>query len=89
MKTLDDVLTLVTENSDALDSLSTLITGLRAQVTDALSGLALPPQVQAKVEAIFAKAEAEREKINTALNANVTPAPVEEQPADPADPAAQ
>lgn len=84
MRTLDETLALVTENTDRLDSVSELVKGLRTQVADALSGLALPPQVQAKVDAIFAKAEAQRAEIDEALNTNVEP-PVT-PPVDPVDP---
>lgn len=74
MATLDAVLQDVTDESTRLDSLSALITGLQQQVADALSGTTLPPPVQAKVDAIFAQAEANKGKIDTALNAGVPPA---------------
>lgn len=73
MATLDQVLSDVTDESTQLDSLSTLITGLKQQLADALSGINLPAPVQAKVDAIFTQAEANRDKLATALNAN-TPA---------------
>lgn len=74
MATLDQVLTDVTDESNRLDSLSTLIDGLKTQLSDALSGANLPAPVQAKVDAIFAAAETNKGKIDAALNANV-PAP--------------
>lgn len=73
MASLDEVLQDVTDESTKLDSLSTLIAGLKQQVADALAGTTLPPAVQAKVDAVFAGAEANKAKIDAALNANVTP----------------
>lgn len=74
MATLDAVLQDVTDEATRLDSLSVLITGLRQQVADALAGVTLSPAVQAKVDAIFTQAEANKGKIDVALNAGV-PAP--------------
>jgi len=73
MASLDDVLADVTGETTRLDSLSTLISGIRQQLADALSGASLPPAVQAKVDAIFTAAEANKAKIDTALNTNVPP----------------
>ncbi len=73
MATLDDVLKDVTDESTAIDSISTLIAGLKQQIADALAGTTLPPATQAKVDAIFAAAETNKGKIATALAAN-TPA---------------
>lgn len=75
MATLDQVLQDVTDESTRLDSISTLISGLKQQLADALAGTTLPPPVQAKIDAVFAAAEANKAKIDTALNTNV-PAPV-------------
>src|ERR1700730_6653838 len=73
MATLDQVLAAVTDESTQLDSLSTLIAGLKQQVADALAGTTLPAAVQAKVDAVFAQAETNKGKIATAISAN-TPA---------------
>ena len=73
MATLDQVLADVTDESSRLDSISALIDGLRQQLADALSGATLPPDVQAKVDAVFAAAETNKGKIDKALNANVPP----------------
>lgn len=75
MITLDQVLQDVTDESGAIDSISTLIAGLRQQVADALSGATLPPATQAKVDAIFAAAETNKSKIAAALGANTEPPP--------------
>ncbi len=73
MATLDEVLTDVTDESSRLDSISALIDGLKTQLADALAGTTLPPATQAKVDAIFTAAEANKAKIDKALNANVPP----------------
>lgn len=73
MATLDQVLQDVTDESTRLDSISALIDGLRKQIADILSGANLPPDVQAKVDAIFTAAEANKAKIDAALNANAPP----------------
>jgi hypothetical protein len=74
MATLDDVLKDVTDESTAIDGISTLIAGLKQQLADALAGTTLPPATQAKVDAIFTQAEANKGKIATALDANTPPA---------------
>lgn len=74
MATLDQVLQDVTDESTAIDGISTLISGLKQQLADALAGTTLPAPVQAKVDAIFAQAETNKGKIATALAANTTAA---------------
>lgn len=74
MATIDQVLADVTDESTRLDSISTLIDGLKTQLADALAGTTLSPAVQSKVDAVFAAAEANKAKIDKALNTNV-PAP--------------
>jgi hypothetical protein len=73
MSTLDDDLAEVTEQGSRLDSIDTLITTLNQRIADALSGTTLPPGVQAKVDAVFAGLQANKAKIDTALNTNVPP----------------
>lgn len=68
--TLDQVLQDVTDESNVIDGISTLIQGLKQQLADALSGANLPPQVQQKVDAIFAQAETNKAKLATAVTAN-------------------
>jgi hypothetical protein len=74
MATIDDVLKDVTDESGRLDSLSALIAGLKQQLADALAGTTLPPEVQTKIDQVFAQAEANKAKIDTALNTGVPPA---------------
>lgn len=74
--TLDQVLADVTDESTKLDSLGAFIAGLKQQIADALSGTTLPAPVQAKIDAVFAGVEANKAKVQTALDANIPPAPV-------------
>jgi len=76
MATLEQVAQDMTDETTAIDSVAALITGLQQQVADALSGVTLPPAVQAKVDAIFVTAEANKAKLAAALAANVPPVPV-------------
>jgi len=70
MATIDEVLALVTAETTALDSVIALIDGLKKQLDDIIAG-ALPPAVQAKVDAVFAAANANAAKIVDALDTNV------------------
>ena len=73
MATLDEVLTDVADEGTQIDSLSVLVAGMKQQLADALAGTTLPPAVQAKVDAVFAGVEANKQKVVDAINAN-TPA---------------
>lgn len=74
MATLDEVLADVTDEKTAIASIATLIAGLKQQIADALSGVTLPPAVQAKVDAVFAAAEQNKADIAAALASGVPPA---------------
>ncbi len=69
--TLDQVLADVTAETTAIGSVQTLITGLQQQIAN----LGLSAADQAKVDAIFAAAEANKQALAAALAANVPPAP--------------
>lgn len=71
MNNLDEILADVADESTKLDSLGTFIAGLKQQIADALSGATLPPAVQAKIDAVFAGVEANKAKVQAALDANV------------------
>ena len=75
MATIDQVAQDVSDESTLIDSVSVLITGLKQQVADALSGATLPPAVQAKIDAVFTTAEANKAKLATAVAANTPAAP--------------
>jgi hypothetical protein len=72
---LDEVLADVASESTKLDSLMAFIAGLEQQVKDALAGAGLSPAVQAKVDAVFDAVEANKAKVQAALDAGVPPAP--------------
>lgn len=80
MKSLDEVLADVTDESTQIDSLSTLFANVEQQLKDALSGATLPAPVQAKVDAIFAGIETNKAKVVTAINSG-TPAATANPPA--------
>ncbi len=71
MASLDQVLQDVTDETTAIASVSALIQGLLDQIKNA----GLSAADQAKVDAIFAGAEANKAALATALAANVPPAP--------------
>ena len=75
MATLDQVLADVTAETSSIAGLSDLIKGLKQQLADALAGITLPPATQAKVDAIFAAAETNKQAIADALAANVVAPP--------------
>jgi uncharacterized protein YoxC len=87
MATLDQILDDVTNESSQIDSVGVLIVGLKQQLADALAGATLSPEVQAKVDAIFVKAEDNKAKIAAAIAADgpatppVVPVPVTIVPA--------
>lgn len=72
--TLDQVLASVTDESTIDDSIITLLTGIKTQLDAALAG-GLSPANQAKVDAIFAAAEANKAKVSAAITANTSAAP--------------
>ncbi len=71
MATLADTLALVTAEDTTIDSVLALMQGLQAQIASA----GLSAADQAKVDAIFAQATADKAKLDTALASGVTPAP--------------
>ena len=73
--TLQEVIDLVTAEKTAIGSVKALIVGLESQLSEALSGVALPAAVQAQVDAIFAAEQENAAAIADALAAGVPPAP--------------
>ncbi len=67
--TLDQVLQSVTDESTLDDSIIALLQGIKAQLDAVLAG-GLSPENQAKVDAIFAAAEANKAKVSAAVTAN-------------------
>jgi hypothetical protein len=72
MPTIDETLAKVTESGDRLDSLLIYVGDLKKNLEEALAGQ-ITPDMQAKIDAIFAEAEENRGKIDKALNTNVPP----------------
>jgi uncharacterized protein YoxC len=72
MATLDQVMADVQEESTVVDSLATLTAAIKAQLDAALAN-EVSPAAQAKVDAIFAAIEANKQKMADAILAN-TPA---------------
>ncbi len=77
MATLEETLSLVSDESTKLDSVIALIDGLKAQLDAALAGTTLPPAVQAKVDALFAGLTGNAAKIVDALDTSVPTTPLE------------
>jgi hypothetical protein len=86
--TLNDVLVLVQENTTLVESLNALIDGIRVQLQEVLEGTVIPPAVQAQIDAVFATASAQKEKITETIVENTLAAdiPVDEEPIDPVNP---
>lgn len=73
MKTLDDVISDITDLSSKEDGLITLTSGIKAQL-DAVTQGSLTPEQQAKVDAIFAAVEDRKTAVQAAIDANTPPA---------------
>jgi hypothetical protein len=67
MADLNQVAADMAEETTLIGSISTFISGLEQQLADVLSGASLPPAVQAKVDAIFVQAEANKAALAQAL----------------------
>ncbi len=72
-RTPDEALAAVTAEDTRVDSLIALFATTKQQLADALSGVTIPPAVQAKINSIFDLSAASATKIDTALNTNVPP----------------
>lgn len=73
-RTLDETLAAVTDESTKTDSLIALFNGVEQQLKDVLAGAALPPSVQAKIDAIFDGVTNNAAKVQASLDANTPPA---------------
>lgn len=69
-QTLDEVLQAVTDESTVDDSIIALLNGISQQLKDALAGATLSPESQAKVDAIFAGINQNKQKVADAVTAN-------------------
>lgn len=69
MRTLEETLALVEAQSTSVESISTLLAGIKKQLDEALGG-ALTPSQQMRVDAIFNKAQANKDQLDAAIKAN-------------------
>jgi len=83
--TVQQILDDVANESAVIDSVSTLLAGLKAQVTAALASTNVAPASQAQLDEIFAAVDANRQKLAAAVVAN-TPASAADAPSAAATP---
>lgn len=74
-RTVDEVLEAIAAADTVDDSLIVLTTDIKRRLDDALSGVTVPPAVQAKINAIFDTVEAGKAKVAAAVLANTDSAP--------------
>lgn len=72
MASIDDLVAAATQESNDEDSVLAVLVTIQKQLADVLSGATLPPDVQTKVDALFAEAQANSAKLAAAI---ATPAP--------------
>ena len=77
MPTLDETLASVEANATVGGSAVALMTTLKTRLDEALSGVTLPPAVQAKVDAIFNASESDKAALEAAILANTPSEPTE------------
>jgi archaellum component FlaC len=77
-KSLDDIISDIQELKTREEGLIELVSGVRQQI----DALGLPPDQQAKVDAIFDAVEERKQAIQNAIDAN-TPPPTTPPPTDP------
>jgi len=76
MATLDELITKVDEQTGQVASMKTFIAGLEQAIKDALSGVTLPPAVQAKVDKVFGDVGKNTQEIVDAIDNNPDTPPV-------------
>lgn len=72
MATLDDILNNEADEATQIGVIQTLVANLKQQIADALSGVTLPPAVQAKIDQVFTASAANKASLS-AISANDTP----------------
>lgn len=68
MATLDETVAKIEEVSGKVESMRTFILALEQQISDVLSGVTLPPPVQAKLDKIFSDASGQSQAISDAID---------------------
>lgn len=88
MDSLDRIEAAAARETTIEASIAAMVTDLKNQLADALSGTKLPPEVEARLAAIFPTLEANNDKLTAIITAN-TPAdpPAGPAPASPPAPA--
>ena len=66
----EELLQKVTDQETKVDSIITLVGGLKQQLAEALADVNLTPEQQEKVDAIFVQLEENSGKIDEAIEAN-------------------
>lgn len=74
--TMQEVVDAAAAEDSRVDSLIAYNDALKKQVTDALSGASLPPNVQTAINGIFDRANANATRIDTALNTDSSGQPL-------------
>ena len=72
MASLDDILAEVAAESSKIDSLSTLLDGVEAQLKAALAGSGISAEAQGKIDTIFANLQTNAGKIDAAISKNTS-----------------
>lgn len=70
MPTLDDLVTKVAEQTGEVASMRVFVAGLEQQIKDALAGVVLSPEAQAKLDGVFVALDANTEQIKAAIDSN-------------------
>jgi len=72
MANLDDVLSNEADEATQIGVIANIVTNLKQQLADALSGTTLPPAVQAKVDQVFAASTANKAALQALSNPPAT-----------------
>ena len=73
MATLAELRAAVAAESTVVDSIHVLLDGIKKQLDDVMTGVVVPPAVQAQIDAIFADVETNKQKLSDAVVENTTP----------------
>jgi|GEM_PF-6816988 len=82
MATFEEIITELQNTKAGVQSLNTLMDSMRQKISDLLAGEIVPPNLQAKIDAIFLEAKGVSAEIQVALDENPVE-PVEPPPVEP------
>lgn len=77
MATMEQIITELENTKAGVQSLNVLMDAMRQKIADLLAGEIVPPNLQAKIDAIFAEAKNVSAEVQTALDENPADQPVE------------